>query len=78
VQNRNYRTIVFSFSTTLFFKPFQGLRVNPYRVFGVVGAKPLHGAEPHIRKALPTTFLWKRKLDQRNYYLLIKLFSKRF
>ena len=21
-------------------KPFQGLRVNPYRIFGVVGAKP--------------------------------------
>ncbi|MCK4475605.1 MAG: Gfo/Idh/MocA family oxidoreductase [Methanophagales archaeon] len=29
------------------YKPLQGLRVNPYRVFGVVGAKPLHGAEPH-------------------------------
>jgi len=34
----------------LSFKPLQGLRVNPYRVFGVVGAEPLHGAEPHIKK----------------------------
>ncbi len=31
-------------------KPLQGLRINPYRVFGVVGAEPLHGAEPHNGK----------------------------
>jgi len=32
-----------------YIKPLQGLRVSPYRACGVVGAKPLHGAEPHNR-----------------------------
>jgi NitT/TauT family transport system ATP-binding protein len=42
-------------------KPLRGFQVNPYRVFGVVGVKPRHGAEPHIgkkeRKEIVTSLL---------------------
>jgi len=43
------------------------LRVNPYRVFGVVGAEPLHGAEPHLRKGFMelTVKLVSDKVEER-------------